>query len=132
MFGTQRILIAVIAALVPAIAYGDPQAECSVTASSQTEIGDCLQAAETVADETVASSLDFAMQAAQELDEVTERQSSVPALTASQAGWLVYRDQHCDFVGTTYGGGSGTGIAIRSCRIALARARADALMRYVQ
>ena len=63
---------------------------------------------------------------------MTERETSVPALTAGQASWEAYRTAQCEFVGTTYGGGSGTGIAIRSCRIALARARADDLMRYVQ
>jgi len=125
-------LIAVLALWVPGLATADPQSECSIDASSQIEIGDCLTNAEGIADATVASALDFAMQAAQELDEVTGRESSVPALKAGQAGWMAYRDQHCDFVGTTYGGGSGTGIAIRSCRIALARLRADDLMRYTQ
>lgn len=125
-------LIALVALFIPGSAFADPQSECSVDASTQINIGVCLSAAETVADATVTSALDFAMQAAQELDEVTQRKSSVPALKAGQDGWLAYRDQHCVFVGTTYGGGSGTGIAIQSCRVALARARADELMRYVQ
>ena len=125
-------LVAFAALIAPGGAVADPQSECGVNDSSQVEIGACLSAAETVADATVASALDFAMQAAQELDEVTQRKSSVPALMAGQNGWLAYRDQHCEFVGTTYGGGSGTGIAIQSCRVALTRARADELMRYVQ
>jgi len=117
---------------LPLAALGDPQSECSVDATSQIEIGTCLETAERLADATVQSALEYALQSAQELDDVTERDSSVPALTAAQAGWEAYRTAQCDFVGTTYGGGSGTGIAIRSCRIALARVRADDLMRYVQ
>jgi uncharacterized protein YecT (DUF1311 family) len=114
------------------IAVADPQSECSVNASNQIEIGNCLTLSERIADATVATAFDFALQSAQELDEITQRQSSVPALEASQTGWLAYRDQHCDFVGTTFGGGSGTGIAIKSCRISLTRARADDLMTYTQ
>jgi len=125
-------LIALLALFAPGSVFADPQSECSVDASSQVEIGNCLSEAERVADTTVALALDFATQAAQRLDEVTQRNSSVPALKAGQDGWLAYRDQHCEFVGTTYGGGSGTGIAIQSCRVTLARARADELMRYVQ
>jgi len=125
-------MIALLALSAPGSAIANPQSECSVDASSQIEIGDCLSDAERVADATVALALGFAMQSAQDLDKVTTRETSVPALKAGQEGWLAYRDQHCDFVGTTYGGGSGTGIAIISCRISLARARADELMRYVQ
>jgi len=125
-------LIAILTFWAPGLAIADPQSECSVDASSQVEIGNCLDTAEHVADATVASSLGFAMSAVQELDETTGRASAVPALKAGQAAWSAYRDQHCEFVGATYGGGSGTGIAIKSCRVDLARARADDLMRYAQ
>lgn len=125
-------LVTMLTLVAPAIALADPELECSIDASSQVEIGECLDEAARVADASVALALEFAMQAAKGLDEVTERTTSAPALTASQAGWEAYRDQQCDFVGTTYGGGSGTGIAIKSCRISLARARAEGLMRYTQ
>lgn len=125
-------LVTVLSLVAPAVALADPQLECSIDASSQVGIGECLNEAARVADATVALALEFAMQAAKGLDETTERTTSVPALTASQAGWEAYRDRQCEFVGTTYGGGSGTGIAIQSCRISLARARADDLMRYAQ
>jgi len=132
MIKVRTKIAATFLLLVPVTAIADPQAECSIGASSQVEIGNCLTEVEKVADATVAVALGFAMDVAKELDDVTKRESSVPALTAAQAGWEAYRDQHCEFVGTTYGGGSGTGIAIRSCRIALARSRADDLMGYVQ
>lgn len=125
-------LIALVALCAPDSAIADPQSECGVDATSQIDIGVCLSVAETVADATVSSALDFAMQTAQELDEVTQRKVSAPALKAGQDKWLAYRDQHCEFVGTTFGSGSGIGIAIQSCRVALARARADVLMRYAQ
>ena len=72
--------------------------------------------------------LGFAMEAAKSLDTVTEREAALPALEAGQAAWSAYRDQHCEYVGVTFGGGSGTGMAIRGCRIELARARTNALM----
>jgi len=125
-------LFSLLALATPAIALADPQLECSIDASSQVEIGACLDESARAADGAVALALEFAMQAAKDLDEITERTISVPALTASQHEWEVYRAEHCDFVGISLGGGSGTGIAIQSCSISLARARADDLMRYTQ
>ncbi|AVO39804.1 DUF1311 domain-containing protein [Pukyongiella litopenaei] len=96
--------------------------------SSQIEIADCLAKVEETVDGVVASALGFATASARELDQTTGRDVAVRALEAGQAAWSAYRDAHCEFIGATYGGGSGTGIAIRSCRIELGRARARALM----
>ena len=66
------------------------------------------------------------------VDDVTGRTVALPALEKAQAAWLAYRAIHCDYVGATFGGGSGTGIGINSCRIELGRSRAELLMRYAQ
>lgn len=122
--------VSTIAALavcaLPAFVMASPDMECS--GSSQVEIADCLAKVEETVDGVVATTLGFATASAKELDEVTGRDVAVKALEAGQAAWSAYRDAHCDFVGATYGGGSGTGIAIRSCRIELGRARARDLM----
>lgn len=129
---TIPALFAVLATTIPFSASADPSDECGVGASSQVEIGNCVaQAAETV-DKTIEIALRFAMDQARELDSVTGRALSVPALEAGQAAWSAYRDAHCDYVGSTFGGGSGTGIAIQSCRVELGRARVDTLMRFAQ
>ena len=65
------------------------------------------------------------MRSAKELDDVTGRTVALPALEKAQAAWSAYRDTHCDYVGATFGGGSGTGIGINSCKIELARSRAE-------
>jgi len=83
-------------------------------------------------DSAVQLALGFARKAAEELDGATGRVVAVPALESGQAAWSIYRDQHCEFVGATFGGGGGTGIAIRSCRVELGRARVDELMKYAQ
>ncbi|WP_111428398.1 lysozyme inhibitor LprI family protein [Rhodobacteraceae bacterium DSL-40] len=114
--------------LLPAAASADAALECSRGLGSQVEIADCVAAAEATVDETVNAALGFAKEAAQELDGVTGRPVSVPALEASQVAWAAYRDAQCDYIGATYGGGSGSGIAIRSCRVALGRARVAELM----
>ena len=108
-------------------AAADPSLECSVDSGSQVEVRDCLAATEKTVDAAMALALRFATDAATELDEVTGRPVALPALEASQAAWSAYRDAHCAYVGATFGGGSGTGIAIRSCRIELARERIRAL-----
>ena len=113
-------------------AQADPLMECSNQAGSQVEIGNCLAKVEQNVDATVAAFLGYAMESAKELDTVTGRAVAVPALEAGQAAWVTYRDQHCEFVGATFGGGSGTGAAIRGCRIELGRDRADALLEFAQ
>ncbi len=86
--------------------------------------------------ENVTASLDFAfktaMSAATELDNVTGRKDAEPALLSGQEAWINYRDTHCDYVGVTYGGGSGTGIAVISCKIELGRSRVAELMMFAE
>ncbi len=112
----------------PAVAVADPSLECSMGQGSQVEIGACVGKAASTVDQAMALALSYAKDAAADLDATTGRASSAPALEAAQGAWEAYRDAHCDFVGTTWGGGSGTGIAIQSCRVELGRARIDALL----
>jgi uncharacterized protein YecT (DUF1311 family) len=118
--------------LTPALAVADPSLECNEGASSQVEIADCMAQTEMRVDAAIESALSFAFASATDLDEVTGREVALPALEAAQAAWVAYRDAQCEFVGATFGGGSGTGIAIRGCRIELGRARVTELLAYVQ
>jgi len=111
------------------IVFADPATECG--GSNQVEIGACVTDTLVRVDATVDLYLGFAMSSAKELDEATGRTVAVPALEAAQVAWSTYRDAHCDYVGATFGGGSGTGIGINSCKIELGRERAESLMRYV-
>lgn len=126
----QLLVLAVLAAAPPA--FADPSLECSINASSQVEIGGCVAEAEKAVDQAIEVAYGFAMASARELDAVTDRAVAVPALEAGQAAWSAYRDAHCEFVGTTFGGGSGTGIAIRSCRVELGRKRVEELFKLVK
>ena len=113
-------------------ARADPSTECSIDNSSQVETRRCLDQALINADAAMKISFDFAMKSATELDQMTGRKVAVSALKTGQSTWSQYRDKHCDYVGTTFGGGSGTGIAILSCRIEFARLRADQLMKFAR
>lgn len=127
---SPRLTALLIAA--PMSAMADPSLECSIDNGSQVEIGACVAKAEAAVGKSIDIALGFAMTSARDLDQITGRDVAAPALEAGQAAWSAYRDAHCDFVGSTYGGGSGTGIAIRSCRVTLGRARVTELMAYVQ
>ncbi len=127
-----RTLTLLAALTVPGFALADLSMECSTTAGSQVEIGTCVTDIETRVNATLDVVLGYAMASAGDLDGITERAVSVPALEAAQAAWLAYRDAQCEYVGSTFGGGSGTGIAITSCRIELTRDRIEELMDYVQ
>ncbi len=113
-------------------AQADPAAECGYQAGSQVEISNCLVKVSINVDAAINQALGFATDAAKELDDITNRNEAVPALSLSQHTWTAYRDKHCDFVGATFGGGSGTGIAIQSCRIELGRMRTTELMKFAQ
>lgn len=127
----RKIAAAVlIATCAPGAGFADPATECG--GSSQVEIGACVAETLQRVDETVDIYLGFAMRSAEELDNATGRAVTAAALGAAQQAWLAYRDAHCDYVGATFGGGSGTGIGIDSCKIELGRDRAEDLMRYVQ
>ena len=115
---------------LPGMVFADPATECG--GGSQIEIGACVAETLDRVDATVGIYLGFAMNSAKELDGVTGRNVAVPALEAGQAAWSAYRDAHCDYVGATFGGGSGTGIGINSCKIELGRDRANELMRFTQ
>lgn len=123
---------ATLAIVLPTLLAADPSLECSINNSSQVEIGNCLTTTEAEVDGAVNLALKFANDSAVDLDKVTERDVSVKALEQSQTDWNAYRDTHCAFVGTTFGGGSGTGIAIQSCRIELGRLRTTELMKFTQ
>ncbi|MCX7302140.1 MAG: DUF1311 domain-containing protein [Rhodobacterales bacterium] len=127
-----RNLALLLALTAPGLAVADPSMECSTTEGSQVEIGTCVSDIETRVNATLDVVLGFAMTSAADLDGITERTEATPALKASQAAWLAYRDAQCEYVGSTFGGGSGTGIAITSCRIELTRDRVEELMDYVQ
>ncbi|KIC40678.1 hypothetical protein RA27_13000 [Ruegeria sp. ANG-R] len=118
-----------VSMLFPLAAVADPTMEC-IDAGSQVEIGSCVSNMETRVNAAIESSYSLALGAAQELDEVTGRVVAVPALEAAQTAWQTYRDAQCEAVGASFGGGSGTGIAITACRVDLGRARVDALLRY--
>lgn len=115
--------------LLPFAALADPTLECT-DAGSQVEIGSCVSDMELRVNAAIESSYSFAMASAKELDEVTGRVVAQPALERAQSAWVAFRDAQCEAVGASYGGGSGTGMAITSCRIDLGRARVDELLRY--
>lgn len=130
---------AFIVALVPATiivcfetASADPSLECSIASGSQVETGTCLEAMTKSADAAMEAALVFARNSAKALDEATGRTVVIPALEAGQTAWSQYRDKHCEYVGSTFGGGSGTGIAIQSCRIELTRQRTTELMQFAR
>lgn len=118
-------------AVTCAAATAEPSLECSFVESSQVEIADCLAETEERVELAMELVLGYVDDIAFDIDEVTTREVAKPALAKAQTEWLAYRDAHCDFRGALSGGGSGSGIAIRSCRIELTRARTRELYRFI-
>lgn len=95
--------------------------------TTQVEIAACLVGVEARADALLGQAEARALDSARRLDAITERVEALPAYETALAAWHAWRDAQCAAVGASYGGGSGTGIAVHSCRIALARAQIGAL-----
>ncbi|SDC65156.1 lysozyme inhibitor LprI family protein [Ruegeria marina] len=124
----MKHLVFVIAfGLSPAQVLADPALECS-DAGSQVEISACVSAMGEKVDTALSIALEIARESARELDEVTGRDVALPSLETAQSAWENYRTAHCVAVGAGFGGGSGTGIAMSSCRIELGRVRVDQLI----
>jgi uncharacterized protein YecT (DUF1311 family) len=119
-------------ALSPGAALSDASVECSLSNDNQIETAACVAAVERTVDQAVEMAFGIARERAAGLDEATGRLESVIALERTQAAWSIWRDAHCEFIGSSFGGGGGAGIAIRSCRIELGRDWVDALMRVLQ
>ncbi|MGD9295232.1 MAG: DUF1311 domain-containing protein [Roseobacter sp.] len=119
--------VAVALSMGAAASLASPSLECSINASSQVETGQCLADLEETVQAALDVTLKFARQSARELDGVTGRDVALPALETAQARWEDFRAAECDYAGALFGGGSGTGIEIRSCRIELTRQRIKAL-----
>jgi len=124
----NKLTIALCLGLAPSFAFADPMMECSIDSSSQVEIADCVAETEARADAALETALGFARASATDLDQATGRDVALRALEAAQSAWAAYRDAQCEAIGAGYGGGSGTGIAIRSCRVDLSRERTAALL----
>lgn len=129
MIRMTAMALSVCAAGAATTSMADPSLECSFVESSQVEIADCLIEVEQRANAAMELVLGYARDAAFDLDEITGRSVAIPALDAAQEAWLAYRETNCAYRGALFGGGSGTGIAIRSCQIELTRARTDMLYR---
>jgi uncharacterized protein YecT (DUF1311 family) len=110
----------------PVLAGAEPSLECG--GSSQVEIKRCLAQTEANVERALAVAFEIARRQAEELDGVTGRPQGVAALEKGQSAWIAYREAHCNYVGSTFGGGSGTGIGIMDCRIRLSRLRIEELI----
>lgn len=108
-------------------AHADPSLECSFQTETQVEVRECLTEIEENLVPAMAIVYKTAYAVAKQTDNITERVVAVPALEASQAAWEAFRDAQCNYAGSLFAGGSGTGIEIQSCRIEMTRARIKAL-----
>lgn len=121
-----RLPLALVLVAFASPALADPTLECP--GASQVETGACLTETLARVDAAVDLALGFAASAATDLDAEMGTTRSHDALIAAQAAWEAYRSAHCEHLGTTWGGGSGTGIAITACHITLGRERIAALL----
>ncbi len=127
-----KLWLAMLFGASPFTVAADPSLECSTGLGSQVEIMNCLAETEVKVDKAIDLAFGFALNTAKELDEITGREVAVSTLELGQSSWSTFREAHCEHVGSTFGGGSGTGIAIRSCRVELGRERTTELLKLAQ
>ncbi len=59
----------------------------------------------------------------------TTAPKQAPALLDMQRKWIAYRDARCDYIGTQWGGGTGTGPAVQGCYMVMTGKQALFLQR---
>ena len=121
-----RLMVLTGAVAFASPAAADPILECP--GDNQVEIRQCLAETEARADAALAVTVGIARESAGSQDDLMGGSAAAAAFEAGQAAWEDYRDAHCGYIGSTYGGVSGTGPAITACRITHARARTAELM----
>lgn len=131
----MRIIFALtfsLAALsVQAETSAPAQVECQ--ASNQIALKECLAKLAPQAEQDRKNAETAACAMMKNLDRVTGRPEALPAFNQASKAYRSYQHAHCAWIGKSFAGGSGAGVAEQSCRIDLDRARADELSRfYVQ
>ena len=126
-FGLVGLSLVSAALLGAAPALANPVGECQAITTSQVETGQCLTDTLGAAEYVMQNSLANAQAKADSLDQVTGRVVARPALDASQAEWVKFREVNCAVAGAMAAGASGSGQFITSCAIDMTRVRADEL-----
>lgn len=91
--------------------------DCEDSTTNQVEMRACLKEASNYVERTLEVASAAAAVEMRELDTVTAAHiGAEQAFAKSRETYRAYRDAACDAVGASYAGGSGTGIAILSCR----------------
>jgi uncharacterized protein YecT (DUF1311 family) len=123
------VSIALVASSVLAAApvLADPVGECQASTTNQVETTQCLSDTLGAAQQVMESALGRAQEKADGLDQVTGRVEARPALDASQAEWVKFRDVNCKVPFAFAAGASGAGQFQASCAIQMTRARTQEL-----
>ncbi|MFC7420217.1 lysozyme inhibitor LprI family protein [Iodobacter arcticus] len=131
----MRFIFTLACALIVAHAQAEPsppaQTECD--AANQVLIKTCLAKLAPQAEQDRLNAETAARAMMKNLDRATTRHEALPAFERASKAYRSYRQAHCAWIGKSFAGGSGAGIAEQACRIDLDRARAEELSRfYVQ
>jgi uncharacterized protein YecT (DUF1311 family) len=128
----MRFILALACALfaINAQAQTSPPAQVECDAANQVLIKTCLAklAPQAEQDRLNAEAATRAMM--KNLDRATERAEALPAFKKDIQTYLAYRQAHCAWVGKSFAGGSGAGVAELSCQIDMDHTRAEELSRF--
>ncbi|SDZ04584.1 Uncharacterized conserved protein YecT, DUF1311 family [Jannaschia faecimaris] len=108
----------------PSTCVGDEAAACSAQTGSNVGYGFCLRAELTFWDAELNRVYGVLIDLTEAQDaELKSYGSAAPAMTpalrAAQRAWIAWRDAQCDFIRTTFGGGTGGNPAATDCLMRL-------------
>ena len=113
----MKMILAAILAFAPALAQAAPTLEsiemnrkaCQDKAESQVEMSDCEAKTTIVAEKLLTSAYK------QKISDSGSAKVKA-ALVKAQRAWITFRDADCvDYVGSSFEGGNGAGLAIETC-----------------
>ncbi|MCX7205430.1 MAG: DUF1311 domain-containing protein [Proteobacteria bacterium] len=128
----MRFIFALVCALftLSAQAQTSPAAQVECEAANQVLIKTCLAKLAPQAEQDRLNAEAAARAMMKNLDRATGRPEALPAFEQGTKTFRAYRQAHCAWIGKSFAGGSGAGIAELSCRIDLDRNRAEELSRF--
>lgn len=97
--------------------------ECWTRSDDRIELGECLRALKSDADEALAESFTRALDAQAEIDEIVGRRQASRTLERAQMAFELYRDLNCHLSELQAGSGTGSGDFHLGCWIDMTRER---------
>jgi uncharacterized protein YecT (DUF1311 family) len=123
----RRLALSGLSLLCAGSAHAGVLDECWQRSSDRTQLGPCIQLAQSLASDDMLATFQKVEQQARALEKATGRESAVALLRTSQRDFERYVEGQCGFVHALFDSGTGADQAALACETDLLRQRTEVL-----